>query len=323
VADYGNDRIQHFTASGTYLGQWGEKGSADGQFKYAEDVAVSKDGTVYVADTNNNRIQVFGTVYPTTWRGEYFGNRWLAEQPLLIEEQATLSLDWGAASPGDDVPPDDFSSRWQRYVYFETPGWYEFTLTVEGGARLWVGDRLLIEEWRAPQSATFSERLTLEPGYHRLRVEHYKTTGTASLELTWANVTRHIYLPLALRDYVCYFEGPWEVEPNNTWQQANGPLLSDEEYYGYPNDDRDYFSIYTRQAGDITVNLTGHTGAGVQLLLWRGAPRSDYSNLVGSRNASPYRITYTGPAGWYYIYIYTASGHNEDTPYTLRVTYPQ
>jgi len=132
-----------------------------------------------------------------------------------------------------------------------------------------------------------------------------------------------VYLPATLRDYVRYFEGPWEVEPNNTWQQANGPLLSDEEYYGYPNDDRDYFSIYTRQAGEITVDLTGHTGGGVQLVLWYGAPRDDRSNAVARRYASPYTITYTGPAGWYYIYIYTESGYNEDTPYTLRVTYPQ
>ena len=33
-----------------------------------------------------------------------------------------------------------------------------------------------------------------------------------------------------------------------------------------------------------------------------------------------YHIMYTGPAGWYYIYIYTAGGYNTTTPYTLRAT---
>jgi len=132
-----------------------------------------------------------------------------------------------------------------------------------------------------------------------------------------------VYLPLTLRDYVHYFDGPWEIEPNNTYQQANGPLISGDDYYGYPNDARDYFSIYTRQAGEITVNLTGHTGQGVQLQLWYGPPRADGSNRVGVKNTSPYQITYTGSAGWYYIYIYTESGHNEDARYTLRVTYPE
>jgi hypothetical protein len=34
-----------------------------------------------------------------------------------------------------------------------------------------------------------------------------------------------------------------------------------------------------------------------------------------------YHIEYTGLAGWYYIYIYTASGYNNTTSYTLRVVY--
>ena len=56
VADYWNNRIQHFSASGTFLGTWGSQGSADGQFSNPSDVAVAPDSTVYVADTGNNRI---------------------------------------------------------------------------------------------------------------------------------------------------------------------------------------------------------------------------------------------------------------------------
>jgi len=128
-----------------------------------------------------------------------------------------------------------------------------------------------------------------------------------------------LYLPIVVKDYVSHFAGPWEVEPNNTWQQANGPLISGRAYYGYPNDTRDYFSIYTRRAGQITVSLTGHTGHGVQLqLFYQGI-----NNRVDHDLEAPYEITYSGPAGWYYILIYTESGHNEHTPYTLRVTYPE
>ncbi len=46
-----------------------------------------------------------------------------------------------------------------------------------------------------------------------------------------------------------YFEGPWESEPNNSYQQANGPLRSHRTYYGYPNDEKDYFSIHLYRAG--------------------------------------------------------------------------
>jgi hypothetical protein len=36
----------------------------------------------------------------------------------------------------------------------------------------------------------------------------------------------------------------------------------------------------------------------------------------------PYTLSYNGQAGWYYIFIFTESGFNSTTPYTLRVTYP-
>ena len=67
VADYDNDRIQYFTASGSYLGQWGSHGSGNGQFDYPYGVAVAPGGDVYVADSDNNRVQYF------TASGSYLG----------------------------------------------------------------------------------------------------------------------------------------------------------------------------------------------------------------------------------------------------------
>jgi hypothetical protein len=114
-----------------------------------------------------------------------------------------------------------------------------------------------------------------------------------------------------------YFEGPLEQEPNNSVAQANGPLRPDRNYYGYPNDERDYFSFYARAAGPIVVDLTNHTGNGVQLQLFY----QDTSQRVGFVWAPPYHIEVAGAAGWYYIYIYTASGFNSNDLYTLRARF--
>ena len=54
-----NQRVERFDASGTYLNSVGFRGTAIGRFSWPESVAVAPDGTVWVADTRNNRLQHF------------------------------------------------------------------------------------------------------------------------------------------------------------------------------------------------------------------------------------------------------------------------
>jgi DNA-binding beta-propeller fold protein YncE len=71
VADVENNRIQKFTATGTYVCQWGSLGSGDGRFNGPLGVATDATGDVYVTDRVNQRIQNFrAAVTPTnatTW----------------------------------------------------------------------------------------------------------------------------------------------------------------------------------------------------------------------------------------------------------------
>jgi tripartite motif-containing protein 71 len=66
VADTGNDRIQYFDANGSFRETWGESGSSAGSFNYPLGAAIAPNtvpnnraGALYVADTRNNRIEVF------------------------------------------------------------------------------------------------------------------------------------------------------------------------------------------------------------------------------------------------------------------------
>lgn len=45
----------------TFVTKWGEKGTGDGQFNSPRALAIDSSGQVYVADTDNNRIQIFTT----------------------------------------------------------------------------------------------------------------------------------------------------------------------------------------------------------------------------------------------------------------------
>ena len=56
--------MQVFSPGGEFLRKWGGYGSGDGQFSSPIGIAVNGEGIVYVADTFNNRVQVFKVELP-------------------------------------------------------------------------------------------------------------------------------------------------------------------------------------------------------------------------------------------------------------------
>jgi DNA-binding beta-propeller fold protein YncE len=63
ITEIGNDRVQVFDKEGKFLTMWGKKGAGNGEFGNLHGIIVDKPtGLVYVADTANNRIQVFRAV---------------------------------------------------------------------------------------------------------------------------------------------------------------------------------------------------------------------------------------------------------------------
>jgi DNA-binding beta-propeller fold protein YncE len=56
---YGNSRVVKFSKAGKYMTAWGKKGAGPGEFNLPHSVAVDSKGQVYIADRENNRMQVF------------------------------------------------------------------------------------------------------------------------------------------------------------------------------------------------------------------------------------------------------------------------
>ena len=55
----GDPRVLKFDRHGALLASWGGKGTAPGQFDIAHSIVVDEKGTVYVADRQNRRVQLF------------------------------------------------------------------------------------------------------------------------------------------------------------------------------------------------------------------------------------------------------------------------
>jgi DNA-binding beta-propeller fold protein YncE len=70
VADgYSNARVHKYDPNGRLLLSWGESGTDPGQFNIVHNVVVDREGFVYVADRENQRVQVFDAdgKFETQW----------------------------------------------------------------------------------------------------------------------------------------------------------------------------------------------------------------------------------------------------------------
>jgi DNA-binding beta-propeller fold protein YncE len=56
---YSNARVHKYSPDGRHLLSWGESGTDEGQFSVPHGIATDRDGWVYVADRENQRIQIF------------------------------------------------------------------------------------------------------------------------------------------------------------------------------------------------------------------------------------------------------------------------
>jgi RHS repeat-associated protein len=157
VADAGNDRLEQFTAAGSFLQSVGTLGSGSGELDDPQGVAVNKTaGDVYVADTANNRIEEFTTA------GSYvrsFGSYGTANGDL--NAPTGIAVDgygdvWVADTGNDRV--EEFSSSGTYIQKVGSAGSGDGELSSPDGVALTAGDIYVAD-----------------PGNHR--IERFNTAG--------------------------------------------------------------------------------------------------------------------------------------------------
>lgn len=122
------------------------------------------------------------------WKGEYFANRNLSGNPLLVRNDGNgaLNLNFGENSPSEacGIPADNFSARFTRQV--QLPGGvYRFSATADDGVRLYINNELKIDRWIDQSETRYDVDVALNSGVHTLRLEFYENSGAAVARLSW------------------------------------------------------------------------------------------------------------------------------------------
>jgi hypothetical protein len=121
---------------------------------------------------------------PAPWRGEYYNNTNLSGSPALVRMDEAISFNWGDNSPGSGINTSYFSIRWTTFAYLDAKT-YTFNVTTDDGARLWVDDELILDEWRDQAKKSFSATKALSAGYHSIRLEYYDGGEQAVIMFNW------------------------------------------------------------------------------------------------------------------------------------------
>ena len=133
------------------------------------------------------RLAWEGIAQFTGWRGEYFANRSLSGDPVLVRDDQKIEFDWGSGSPASSVPSDNFSARWTRDVGF-SEGMYRFHVRADDGVRLWLDGDLILDAWYIGSTTHTVDRYICN-GTHAVRLEYFEATGQAAVALTWEKLS--------------------------------------------------------------------------------------------------------------------------------------
>ena len=108
---------------------------------------------------------------------EAFNNPNLSGTPAIHRVDQHINAD---RSLGDGVNHKHVSARWSGYFTPSTPG--EHVLFVQGtgegsGYRVYVDDKLLIDNWELARARVSQMRLPLAAGAHKIRFEYFSSDG--------------------------------------------------------------------------------------------------------------------------------------------------
>jgi prepilin-type N-terminal cleavage/methylation domain-containing protein len=97
-----------------------------------------------------------------------------------------VDFDWGNEPPFAQMQSNNFSVRWVGQVEAPVSGRFTFSTQSDDGVRLWVDNKLIIDNWTDHGVTINSGNITLEKGkLYDIRLEYYQKFAGAVIRLGW------------------------------------------------------------------------------------------------------------------------------------------
>lgn len=104
------------------------------------------------------------------------------------QTDAAVHFDWGDGAPVESMSADTYSVRWTGKVSPQYDGLYTFYTNADGGVKLWVDNRLIINKWQDQGAVESTGTIRLQAGRkYDIRLEYVEHTGSAAAKLSWSS----------------------------------------------------------------------------------------------------------------------------------------
>lgn len=119
-------------------------------------------------------------------KGEYYSNMELKGTPAFTRVDKQVNFDWGGESPEAGFPVNKFSVRWTGYLQVQKSGDYIFETLSDDGQRLYIDDKLVINDWNDHGFEGRTAKVSLEvKKKYKIVYEFYENGGSAAVRLAW------------------------------------------------------------------------------------------------------------------------------------------
>lgn len=119
-------------------------------------------------------------------QAEYFNNLTLSGTPVVTRIDAAVDFHWTLYPPAPSVNLDFYSARWTGQIQSPQTGTYKIGLEGNDGYRLFVNNKLVVDNWKKQTYQTVTGEVFFEKGKrYAIRIEFFEPVGNAHLKLIW------------------------------------------------------------------------------------------------------------------------------------------
>ncbi|MBI4272818.1 hypothetical protein HY621_03125 [Candidatus Uhrbacteria bacterium] len=120
-------------------------------------------------------------------KGAYYMHQDLGGLPTLTRIDPRIDFVWGGTPPAEKFSNDLFSVRWTGFIVAPQTATYTFSTIADDGARLWVDNTRLIDDWNVHAPTLKSGSITLEKGRaYPIKLEYFEKSMGSGIRLAWA-----------------------------------------------------------------------------------------------------------------------------------------